>query len=272
MIPAFKPKHAGLILIAGLIGWLVYLAAFQNATRISWVETTRRKLLLYEGETVQLDQETRLEQSFTATYPGLSQIDILFKGNNASTGQKVEFYLKTSCAAAGELVHLPVQLPPNTNFTFSPFQFSPIDDSAGQTYCIVLQAPDVSPGQPIELQLSAGDLYPRGQLKIYRDRPDKGGNRSHSDIPDNVDQNYKIYLPIIYAQPFVNGQARADDIGFRLHYKGLVGPTAHVFLSRLVANKPGIWGARWFYGGLVALYIIFLLGLFYVVQKTIRHQ
>jgi hypothetical protein len=58
-------------------------------------------------------------------------------------------------------------------------------------------------------------------------------------------------------------------MGFQLHYKGLLRPTAQVFVARLTANKPYWLGHLWFYGGLSLVYILLLVGLFYIARKTI---
>lgn len=238
---------------------------FPNFVRLSWQETSRRKFLLYQGETIELYGGRKIEQMFAANYPGLSQIDILFKGVDG--GQNVLFHLKTSCSAGDDIVYLPTKLESIQGFTFHSFTFEPLDDSAGQSYCLVLEAPQAGPNNPVTLPLSTGDLYPRGDLIFYIPQSTNG------DTPppkvENKEWPYKVFLPIILNQ--LQGQiTRAEDIGFLLHYRGGLLPTLRVFVARLTANKPYIWGQPWFYGGLVIAYLILLVGLFYLAWKTVQ--
>jgi hypothetical protein len=271
MLKTIKPL-LGLLLLFGLSLLLIYGLIYQDIVRISWVETTRRKFLLYNGPIVDLFGDKKLEQTFTANYPGLSQIDILFKGNGSLGGQDVVFHLKDGCSADNEIVRLSTELPPVDGFIFQPFTFSPIDNSTGQAYCLVLRAPEARPANPVQLQLSTGDLYPYGQLLVHNPKVEieppavtpvspNGGNDKQFQ--------YKIYLPVVMGQS-QDEELQLEDIGFRLHYKGLLRPTVQVFVTRLIANKPYIWGQFWFYGGLVIVYAVLLLGLFYIARKTIQ--
>ncbi len=218
-------------------------------------------------------QDKKLEQTFVANYPGLSQIDVLFKGDSATAGQRVNFHLKETCASKNDVFYSFTELPRTDNLAFHPFTFSPIDGSTGQTYCIVLEAPEAMPESAVKLQLSTGDLYPFGTLKSYNSKNHLTDSNNASLAPEIDNSNtlqHKIYLPVILRQPEPDEVIHPADIGFRLHYKGLPLPTARVFVTRLTANKPSVWGQPWFYGGLVAVYVVLLAGLFYLAQKTIR--
>lgn len=238
---------------------------FQNQPRLAWGDTTRRKTLLYTGEVVELYRDKKLEQTFIANYPGLSRIDILFR---EADGQRVNFYLKHTCHAADDIVHQAQQLPVIETLTFYSFNFPPLNDSAAQSYCLVLEAPQATAQSSVKLQLSRGDLYPSGDLTVYNP-PQPAPNPTSPDTPAAPDFPYKIYLPIILNNPDPEIDY-VEDIGFQLRYRGLLGPTAQVFITRLTANRPYLWGQAWFYGGLVALYIVVLGGLFVVVHSTLR--
>ena len=252
-----------IILMAGAaLIWIL----FQNDTRISWGDTTRRKLLLYDGGVIQLYQGKKIEQTFTANYPGLSQIEILF---GSADGQRINFYLRGSCAASENLVSQAAALLPIDTPTFHTFEFSPLDDSAGQTYCLVLESPQTLPQNQIKLPLSQGDLYPYGALKEYNPPSPSPDTSIAPDAVDNQNLPYQIFLPIVLNKP--NAEIDyVEDIGFQLRYRGLIAPTSQVFMARLTANRPYLWGQSWFYVGLIVLYIGVLVGLFFVVWGTVR--
>ena len=90
--------------LTGIILILIcYGLVWRDSVRVSWVDATRRKFLLYDGEIIDLFQERRLEQEFVANYPGLSRVDVLFRGNGASTNPVVIFHLKYACDGAADI-------------------------------------------------------------------------------------------------------------------------------------------------------------------------
>ncbi len=253
------------LIFAGVICCLL-LCGIVTQGRVPWQETTRRKFLLYDGQIVELYGEKRLEQTFIANYPGLSQIDILFKGDQTNINQTVQFQLKQSCAAPTDIFATTIQLPNIDDFAFQPVDIPLLDDSTGQSYCLVLQAPEATEKSAVTLQLSTGDLYPHGGLIIYN--PKKEIDVVTPIYIETEAAKYQIYLPLVMNSPQAEGPQLAD-IGFRLHYQGRVLPTTQIFIERLTANKPYIWGQPWFYIGLVLVYGLLLVGLFYVARTTI---
>ena len=255
-----------LLLIGGVAVGIIYIAVFQNAGRISWVETTRRKLLLYDSH-IQLNQIEKLEQTFVANYPGLSQIDILL--DDIAGPSTVILHLKYKCDnLAEDIIQISAELAPNSEPEFYPFTFSPLDNSAGQKYCIVLESVS-SVDTSVAVQLSNGDLYPYGELTVHNLETEPESASTPEIEIDSNQQNYKVFLPIIINE-YLEEETLVQDIGFRLHYDGLLRSTARIFISRLTANKPYIWGQAWFYGVLVVAYLILVIGLFVIVQKTNR--
>jgi hypothetical protein len=267
-----KSKIIGILpLFLALILLLRCSPAWQDGVRISWLETTRYKLLLYNGPIIELFQNKKIEQSFTANYPGLSQVDILFrKNNNPADKQKIVFRLKNGCASEADLVALSTEIGVTTDLAFHSFKFKPLDHSAGQSYCIVLQAREVTEENALQVQLSSGDLYPAGQLQVYDPvEPKKDTSTIATAMAKaNSDLIHKIYLPILIGKQ--EKTIYANDLGFQLHYQGLLMPTAQVFMTRLTANRSYLWGQSWFYSLLGSVYFILLIGLFYLARKTIR--
>ena len=131
----------------------------------------------------------------------------------------------------------------------------------------MVESSPATPGSAISLPLSAGDLYPHGQLHIYQPLPDK--KPPENSASDQADRPYKIFLPFIISDVRENYSPNAD-IGFTLHYDGLIWPTAQVFMARLTANKPYFWGSVGYYMGLVVLYIVLLFGLAVAARNAIQ--
>jgi hypothetical protein len=260
------------LLPAVLLSGLIYSISKPDGLRLAWPERTRHKLLLYDGPTVELFQNKRLEQTFRANYPGLAQINILFKaGDQKTEGQLIIFRLKQTCNSTEDIVHISTTLSPYSGLAFHPFRFPPIDSSTNQIYCLVLEAPAATTDRLVQLQLSEGDLYPHGMLQVHRPRLEQAGDRPKSAasvVNDKANLPYKVYLPTISGEPETSSYRQ--DIGFQLHYRGLLLPTVQALITRLTANKPYILGAPWFYGGLVGVYAGLLAALFYLARKTIQ--
>lgn len=258
----------GCLLAVIFIG-LIYAIFSQNASRLSLAERTRQKTFLYQGATVELFQKKTVEQTFMSNYPGLSGIEVLFMGNSAPV--RVNFHLKLGCNRAEDIIYLPNRLLPagDGNLFFYSFNFSPLDDSTGQTYCLVLESPDSTSDTSLKLPLSSGDLYPLGQTKIYD--PDANKALSHkinnnpiSNVTSLKQMPFRVFLPLLFNQPS-GAITGAEDTGFILHYNGQILPSLSVFVQRLIAHKPFIWGQPWFYGSLLIIYILLLVGLFFLV-------
>jgi len=266
-------KFTLLLLLIALILLLLCGTGFQYGEfRVSLAESTRAKFLLYTGTQVELTGNTTLAQTFTANYPGLSQIDVLFVGQ--PDPQPVTFSLKAACDAPDVILSRQVDLPPANSLAYYPFTFEPLDNSAGQTYCLVLAAPEGS----VQLQLSGGDLYPFGQLEIHAPQDEQDNTPPPTPPPPppppppnrvvtNTDMPFKTYLPIVINHPqsetiSENEDVDFEDIGFLLHYNGRFWPMTQVFAARLTANKPYFWGQPWFYAGLAVVYGVLLVGLF----------
>lgn len=267
-LKSFRLLAWGLFICFGLT--LLYGAGSRDAFRIPIAETTRRKFHLYRGVEIALFQAKSLEQTFVSNYPGLSQIDILFLGGDQT--QTLHFHLKQKCDAVAEMVEISVELPSHPGPIFQAFTFSPIDSSAGQTYCFILEAPEASADNPVKLPLSHGDLYPYGNVAVHDPELDQVNQQFASEKSmdsQNNDLPYRLFLPIVVSQG--GGELLSvEDAGFLLNYRGLLWPTIQTFFARVTANKPYFWGQPWFYVGLGLAYIILLGGLFLLVRRMIQ--
>ena len=184
-----------------------------------------------------------------------------------TTEASITLHLRPTCTATDNVTitqRLPAQAGPHF-FSFPLNQ--QLDDSTGQSYCLVLESSPATAGGEIRLPLSEGDLYPHGQLKVVQPLPKE---KPPKNAPvDQADKPYKIFLPLISNTVRENYSSSAD-IGFILHYNGLAWPTAQVFLERLTANKPYFLGSVGYYVGLMVVYVVLLAGLAVVARRTIR--
>lgn len=254
-------------IVLALIGIIaVVLAApvvllLSDAGRIPHTEQTRQKLLLYDGSEMQLTSGISVAQEFEAFYPGLSQIEVLLAGSSME-GQQAILHLRHTCQSASDIFTGSVPVAAQTGPQFYTVTLpQPLDDSAGQSYCLLLEASR----EGIELPLSDGDLYPHGRLNIYRPTPEP--RPVSTPAVAGGEMRYKIFLPLVLRS---EEQAPNADIGFLLHYDGLPGPTLQTFVARLTANKPYFWGSVWFYGGLLLIYLGLLAGLAVVAWRSVR--
>lgn len=256
-----------LLLSIGLLSAALLAAAallLLGAARIPHTEKTRQKLLLYHDSAVQLAPGVKVVQEFTAFYPGLSQLEVLLAGSPTAT-QPVDLHLRDTCHATDDIftgsLLIPAQAAPQFYAVSLP---QPLDDSAGQSYCLVLES--VQAG--IALPLSDGDLYPYGQLNIYEPSPQPSPSPAATPAADaGAAMPYKVYLPLVVRS---DAGKRNADIGFLLHYDGLPGPTLQTFAARLTANKPFVWGSVGFYAGLLLVYLALLAGLAVVARWSMR--
>ncbi len=252
---------AGAVALLGVTLWLSGAGG-----RVAHVERTRQKLLLYRGGAAALAPGSRVEQQFTAFYPGLSALDVLVYVFPGTPGRTLTVRLRRACTDPGDIFATSETLPQEGGPYFYTITLpQPLDDSAGKGYCLLLDAPQATGPEGIVLPLSEGDLYPHGRLTVFEPPPPPP--TPAADIATELP--YKIYLPLVIRELQPGPVA---DIGFLLHYEGLPGPTLQTFAARLTANKPYLWGSAWFYVGLLLAYLVLLGGLALVARWSIKAQ
>jgi len=110
---------------------------------------------------------------------------------------------------------------------FYRFEFPPIRGLADRSFYFFLEAPDAEPDNAITVWGGTEDFYPDGEA-VLEGLEDRG----------------------------------VRDLTFRLGYDPPLAVKVGILLDNLAANKPSLWGDRWFYVVLVAAYLSLLYALF----------
>ena len=259
-------------LVVGLMLVLaIFLAIWLLTGRLRLFDTASRVELGFEERTEQYQQQilwlargAQAQQEFVSKYPGLFRVDLFLTGL-AQVDQEIDllFHLRESCDSAADLRTVQVTVSntaPKDNISY-PITFLPIDESAGRTYCFLIE-PEVGPepNNRIGVYASSMDLYGQGRA-AYQPPPE-------TSVPPQaapeaaVSAPYRLYLPLIMVAPADPNQADFD-VSFHLHYRGRPLETISLFLTYLVQAKPLVWGSSWFYGLLLLLYVV---GIYFLLR------
>lgn len=166
-------------------------------------------------------------QTFAAEYPDLLFVEVEFATYARANTGPVTFHLRASPDAADDLFTITFDAADVEDNVYRKFEFSPIRESAGRSFCFCLEAPEAEPGNAITVWGSTEDTYPAGEV-VLEGLEDRG----------------------------------VRDLTFRLGYDPPLGVKAGVLLERLVANKPSLWGDKRFYILLAVAYLVLLYVLF----------
>jgi hypothetical protein len=245
-----KPRRLEItLLLAGLIAltiWLLFgrLALFRT-TEYSWYympDPSGRRA--DHPSLLEVRDGVQVGQSFVAHYPGLYRLDVLLTTSGRRDVADLVFHLRADGPEGAELFTTSVDGAAIVDNAFQPFTFPPLDDSAGRTYFFYLEAPGAGPQNAVGVWISSGDRNPEG----------------------------RAFLSLISASPGPEGWLPSGDVGFMVHYKGRPLESIPIFLRRLTADKPALWGKVWFYLLLLALYLVLLACFAGVLRRVIRAQ
>ena len=212
---------------------------------------------LYSTDIYFLAGDAQITQEFEAEYPGLSRIELYFENQANNNSNEVVFHLKQQCDAAEDIETFTVKQVSIVSKQAFPLTFSPLDDSAGRRYCIVVESKSDEVNSSLGVYASGVDTYPRGSA-TYKSNTIALPNSSAVALTN------QIWLPIVQkTQPVVQ---HPFDIGFKLYYNGKTGATLQTLLRQLAAYKPGPLGQPMFYifllllyGGLIAILWVVIL-------------
>ncbi|MBU0703224.1 MAG: hypothetical protein KKC18_05090, partial [Chloroflexi bacterium] len=166
-------------------------------------------------------------QPFTAEYPSLSLVEVRFATYARENTGPVIFHLRASPDAADDLFAATIEAADLEDNAYHTFEFPPLRDSAGRSFCFCLEAPEAEPGNAITVWGATEEAYPDGEA-VLEGLKDRG----------------------------------VRDLTFRLGYDPPLRVRAGILLNNLAANKPSLWGDRWFYILLAAAYLALLYTLF----------
>jgi hypothetical protein len=252
------------LFIAGFV-WLIAgrVSLFESSSYTSRFASDKA-LELYRQNVLWLGRGSGVYQTFTAVYPGLYQVSIFFADNTRESPQNasINFYLKERCNESQNIRHVTAAVADIEDDRFYPFTFAPINESAGQTYCFVVEPVRDLERQSFGVWASAYDVYPGGQAYY---QPSPAGEVKPPELsPHQKPANpaYTLFLPLIQAAPSA-GFAPGFDAGFQVHYNGRSIDGLGVFMDRLVSHKFYFWGNKVFYILLVGFYLV---GVFFLAR------
>lgn len=258
---AIALAFVGLIALAG---WLLFgrLALFRTA------EGQRH----YLADSIKLKDGVKVGQSFVAHYPGLYRIDVLLTTFDRRQVSDLVFHLQADGPEGAELFTTSLDGAAIVDNAFQPFIFPPLDDSAGRSYFFYLESPGADQDEAAGVRLSNGDRNLEGGLYITRAKKRSGDEKAAIPGTPTADFANKVFLPLVTAAPEPEGWLPLQDVGFMVYYKGRPLEAISIFLGRLAAHKPSLWGEVWFYLLLFVLYLALLIWLAGVLRRIVRAQ
>lgn len=189
----------------------------------------------------------QIAQDFTSKYPGLYRIDLFFNNQGNIEGDVIFYLKRNSCETVENIEVISAKISNIIEKEPYPFIFSPIDDSMGQKFCVVVETRSSSQ-EHLGVYVSPVDVYTEGE-GLYR----QNGLELQKQEPNPIHQaNYHIWLPIVQKSPSLG----ALDVGFRAHYNPPIRTMIIPLLMQLSANKPNLLGSPVFYLFLLVVYVI----------------
>ena len=216
--------------------WLVALASIACMAVIGSIDGARVPVVPVRPSPVphtpaqmgELVATSRVCQSFVAQYDGLTRVEVQLTDQGREASGAFYFHLRTAPDADRALVSLTHDASEVSRDVYHVFDFSPIEGSAGRSYAFCLEAPEAELASSITAIGTSEDWYPEGEANFRDMWVEEGG------VP---------------------------DLDFRLGYRLSLREELAVLSERLVANKPLVCGARWFYAAIGIAYITLLYAL-----------
>jgi len=182
----------------------------------------------------QIFGEQILSQSFVSPRNNLNRIDIMFQTYQRQNTYDVFVRLLEASPdnpLQGKLIdEFTVNASAVRDRVWHTFTFLPINNSAGKNYLIQIQSPDSTPGNAITVGGIEWDAYAPGTA-------------------------YLGPVPL-----------RAD-IAFRACYNMATFEKLQALLAQLTQNRPAVWGNSAFYGIILFIYALLLIGFFLLLTQ-----
>ena len=190
-------------------------------------------------EAQQIFGDRLLAQSFTAPRPDLNRLDIFFQTYGRRNTHDVTLSLYETNDPNTLSLDGPLYFQGTFNATeiwdqsWRSFYFDPLPDSAGKSYLIVLTSPESTDGNAITV----------------------GGIERNSYLPGTA---------------FLGPDPVPADITFRSCYQMPVGEKLVVLANQLTHDRAGLWGQPAFYGIMLVLYGLTLIGFLRLLFKQLN--
>lgn len=190
----------------------------------------------------------QIAQGFISKYPGLYKIDLFFKNQGNIEGDVIFYLKRNSCQTAENIEVISTKISDIVEKEPYPFTFSPIDDSMGHKFCVVVETQSSARQEQLGIYVSPVDVYMEGE-GLYKENEFEPQKQEHNPIEQ---ANYRIWLPIIQKST----SQEVFDVGFRTHYNPLTSAMITSLLMQLSANKPNPLGSPIFYVFLLVIYVV----------------
>jgi hypothetical protein len=207
----------------GVVVLLVLVALLGVGQATEEVQTEQAEASATVGELV---AGATAGQSFAAEYGGLAEVAV--KVGTYDRQNKGALVFRLDGPGLTDAVTRTVDAAELEDNAYQAFEFPLIEGSAGKGYTFTLESPDGAPGEAITVWGAEDDAYPDGEATLtglYRGK--------------NV-----------------------ADLTFRLTYQPPLLGRVDLFLERLAAGKPSLWGDRSLYVILGGAYLVLLYALF----------
>ncbi|MBS3819993.1 hypothetical protein KGY73_10905 [bacterium] len=167
----------------------------------------------------EIQGERKVGQTFVASYDNLKAVELLMANYGRELTGEIIFHLKKSIPASDDVVVKKVDAARVKDNRYFRYQFPEIQDSGGKKYYFYLEAPEAKPGNAATIWCNEEDKYFEGEK-------------------------------------FVNGKAAEGDLTFKTVYDVGIPKKVSLFLGEITRAKPFPLSERWFYWGLVGLFLV----------------
>ncbi|MBD3413403.1 MAG: hypothetical protein GF421_03105 [Candidatus Aminicenantes bacterium] len=168
--------------------------------------------------------ETRIGQTFKASYDGLRAVDVLMANYKRKVTGEMVFLLQRPEDSEDEIFQKTVDAGKIKDNRYFRFAFPLRADSKGKSYSFSFHAPDAEPGNALTIWSNDQDQYFQGEK-------------------------------------WINGSREKGDLVFRTVYDAGVKKKIRIFLNKVTQDKPFPLNKKWFPAAWVLLFFI-IAGLF----------
>jgi hypothetical protein len=204
---------------------LIALAGIQET--VDAVSEGQTRLTTAVGE---LKSSVTIGQTFVASYDDLLAVQVSLGSYGRENSGEVLFHLCDQQVDSECLVAIPFDASEITGDMPYRFEFEPISDSAGRSFYFFLEAPAADSGNALGVLGAREDFFLDGQAVIEGLEP-----------------------------------GQLSDLAFELEYAPSLLAKIDIFLGRIAAAKPSLFGDRRLYVALAVVYLALLyVSVFYL--------
>lgn len=163
--------------------------------------------------------EKKIGQTFKAEYDDLCALDVLMANYARKVTGEIIFHFKRKVGDSEDLFQKKVDAGKIKDNRYFRYKLPDLEDSKGKEYYFYFEAPEAKPGNALTVWANDEDKYFEGE---------------------------KI----------VNGVTAQGDLIFRTVYDKKLGEKVGMFLNEITRAKPFPLNQKWFYTGLIGLFLL----------------